>query len=216
MGEAHDVGGLLRGSYPVNLVLTGRDVLLVGGGKVATAKARNLCGVGALVHVVAPRVSPELAELAVSVERRPYRAGDLAHRWLAVAATDDPRVNRRVFLDGEAAGVWVNAADDPANCSVTLPAVVRRGDLLVTVSTGGASPAVASWLRTRIDRSLGPEFDELVRLVADVRSAVMAQGRPTEGLDWRAALDSGMLDLVREGRLEDARAQLVTLLAPPE
>lgn len=208
--------GLVRVSYPVNLLLEGRDVLLVGGGAVATGKGRGLVRVGALVHVVAPVVGDDLAALATSVARRPYRSGDLEGRWLAVAATDDPAVNRRVFLDGEAAGVWVNAADDPANCSVTLPAAVRRDDLLVTVSTGGASPAVASWLRARIDAALGPEFDVLVRLVADARSAVIAQGRATEGLDWRSALDSGMLELVREGRLNDARARLEAVLAPRE
>jgi siroheme synthase-like protein len=122
-------------------------------------------------------------------------------------------VNRAVFKDCEAAGVWVNAADDPDNCSVTLPSVMRRGALMIAVSTSGRSPALSSWMRTRLEASLGPEYETLLELLATERDAIRATGRSTEGLDWRSALDSGMLELIREGQLNKARERLQACLS---
>jgi precorrin-2 dehydrogenase/sirohydrochlorin ferrochelatase len=102
----------------------------------------------------------------------------------------------------------VNSADDPEHCTVTLPARVRQGSILVTVSTEGRSPAVASWLRRQIETQLGPEHETLLDLVATEREAIRAQGRSTEGLDWQRALDSGMLDLIRQGRTDEAKELL--------
>jgi precorrin-2 dehydrogenase / sirohydrochlorin ferrochelatase len=199
--------------YPVNLVVAGRPCLVVGGGRVAVAKTRGLVEAGAVVTVVAPVVDPALRDLGVVVEERPYRRGEVAAYRLAIAATGDPAVNQQVYDDGEAAGVWVNAADDPARCSVILPARVRQGRLTVTVSTGGHSPAVASWLRDRLAEELGPEYDQLIGLLAEARTEVQARGLGTERLDWKAALDSGILDLIRAGRLEAAKERLRACLS---
>ena len=201
-------------AYPVNLLLTGRSVLVVGGGAVAAEKARGLLAAGAVVHVVATVVSPEVQSLEVTWEARPYARGEVGGYRLAVACTDDPSANQAVFDDGEAAGIWVNAADDPERCAYTLPARLDQGRLLVTVSTGGHSPALASWLRDQLAGQLGPEYDTLIDLLAEARAGLVAQGRPTLGADWRSALDSGMLDLVRAGRIDEAREQLQTALAP--
>jgi siroheme synthase-like protein len=198
--------------YPVNLVVAGRRCLVVGGGRVALQKVQGLADAGADVTVVAPDVEPAIEPLA-TVERRPYRRGEVAGYRLAIAATGDPEVNQQVYDDGEAAGVWVNSADDPERCSVTLPAQLRRGRLTVTVSTAGHSPAVASWLRDRLGEELGPEYDALIGLLSEVRNEVRAEGRSTEGLDWRRALDSGILDLVRAGRLEDAKERVSACLS---
>jgi precorrin-2 dehydrogenase / sirohydrochlorin ferrochelatase len=201
--------------YPVNLLLAGRRVLVVGGGNVAAGKVQGLLDAQAVVHVVAPRVGDAIRALPVTWDERPYEGGEVAGYRYAVAATDDPAVNKAVFDDGEAAGVFVNAADDPANCSATLPARIRRGRLLVTVSTGGHSPALAAWLRRRFEDELGPEYDVLIDLLAEQRESARAAGRSTEEMDWRAALDSGMLELVRDGRLDDARALLAAALGLP-
>ena len=199
--------------YPVLLRLAGRSCLVVGGGRVALGKVRGLLAVDARVTVVAPDVLDELAALdGVTVVRRAYEAGDLAGHRLAIAATDDPAVNHQVFLDGEAAGVWVNSADDPANCAFTLPAVVRQGPITVAVSTGGHSPALSTWLRDRLAAELGPEHEVLLQLLAERRQALRSEGIPTEGLSWQQALDSGMLDLVREGRVAEARELLQACL----
>ena len=108
-----------------------------------------------------PGRAPRSGPTGCPVEERPYRRGDVAGYRLVVAATDDPATNRAVFEDGEAAGVWVNSADDPASCSFTLPSVVRRGPIMVTVSTGGHSPALATWLRGHVEDELGPEYEIL-------------------------------------------------------
>ena len=203
--------------YPVNLVVAGRPCLVVGGGRVAVTKVTGLLDAGAQVTVVAPEVDPRLEELAgegtVAVERRPYRRGEAAGYRFVIAATGESAVNQQVYEDGEAAGVWVNSADDPERCSAILPARVRQGRLTVTVSTGGHSPAVASWLRERLAAELGPEYDQLIELLAEARHEVQSQGLATEQFDWKRALDSGILDLLRAGRPEEAKERLRACLS---
>ena len=195
--------------YPVNLRVAGRRCLVVGGGAVALDKARGLLECGAQVQVVAPDVRAELRDLpGVTTVERAYEPSDLEGCRLVIAATNDPEVNAAVHADGEAAGIWVNSADDPDHCTFTLPARVRQGRLLVTFATGGHSPAVAPWLRRRFSEEFGPEYDILIGMVGDARDAIRASGRSTEGLDWQAALDSGMLGLIREGRMEEAKERL--------
>jgi precorrin-2 dehydrogenase/sirohydrochlorin ferrochelatase len=200
--------------YPVKLVVAGRRCLVVGGGAVAASKAVELLACGAVVHVVASEVGPEVAALeGLTSEERPYRAGEVEGYRFVVAATDDPGVNRAVFLDGERHGVWVNSADDPESCSVMLPARIRRGPLLVTFATGGASPALARWLRRRFEPVFGPEYEVLVELVAAERARLLAEGRHVSGGDWQPALDSGMLELIREGNLAEAKERLQACLS---
>ena len=200
--------------YPVNLVLQGRSCLVVGGGKVALRKIEGLLACGARVHVIAPEIDSEIKALPrITADERPYRQGDVEGHRLVIAATDDSAVNEAVFLDADEAGVWVNGADDPAHCSFTLPSVVRRGSLLLTVSTGGRSPALATWLRGRLEAEIGPEYEVLLDLLSGEREKLKAQGRSTEGLDWHKALDSDMLALIRTGHLNSARERLQTCLS---
>lgn len=197
--------------YPVNLVVEGRRVLVVGGGRVAAGKVRRLVESGADVTVVAPDISDEIAAMNVTLERRPYAHGEVAGYRLAITATGTP-VDAQVFAEGEAASVWVNAADDPAHCSFTLPAVARRGPISVAVSTDGLSPALASWLRGRFESELGPEYETLLGILLERRQALRSEGTPTEGLAWREALDSGLLELVKQGRIVEARERLQACL----
>lgn len=199
--------------YPVNLILRGERCLVVGGGQVALGKVRGLVNAEAAVHVVAPRVADEVRALdGVTFEERRYREGEVQGYRLVVTATDDPEVNAAVYADGEAAGVWVNSADDPKNCRFTLPALVRRGPIMVTVATGGHSPAMATWLRRHIEAQLDDDFLTLVDLVAERRAELRGAGVPTEGLSWQELLDSGMLELVRAGQLDQARERLQACL----
>lgn len=199
--------------YPVNLLVAGRRCLVVGGGPIAARKAEGLLACGATVHVVASEVGADMRALDVTWDERPYQTGDLAGSRLVVTATGVAEVDAAVFADGEAAGIWVNSADDPVNCSFTLPAVVRRGPVVLTVSTGGHSPALAVWLKERIGAEVGPEYEVLAALLSDERAAVRAQGRSTEGMDWRSALDSDMLDLIRSGRVQQAKERLQACLS---
>lgn len=181
--------------YPVFLDLAGVSVLVVGGGTVALRKVGGLAEAGAVVTVVAPEVRPELVALAAAVERRAYVAGEAAGYQLVITATDDPAVNAHVAADAGAAQVWVNSADDPDNCSFILPAVARRGHVTVAVSTGGASPALAAHVRTRIEQEvLTPAVEAAANELARQRAEIHAAGGSTEAVSWaervRAALDS--------------------------
>jgi precorrin-2 dehydrogenase / sirohydrochlorin ferrochelatase len=199
--------------YPVNLIVKGRPCLVVGGGPVAAQKAAALLACGAEVHVVAEEVGPDVRALAVTWEERSYSLGEVSDYRFVVAAADSAATNAAVFEDGEAAGVWVNSVDDPDHCSATLPAIMRRGSLMVTVSTGGRSPAIASWLKERLAAEIGPEYEVLVDLLAAEREAVRANGRSTEGLNWQKALDSDMLELIKNGQVADARERLQACLS---
>ena len=181
-------------SFPVDLRLAGRPVLVVGGGEIAARKARGLLDAGALVTMVAPHfAAPSLALPGVERLCRRYRPGDLAGRWWVTTAVDDADVTAAVARDAEAAGIFCNAADRPEHCTATLPAVLRDGDLTVAVSTAGRSPAAASWVRDRIGRLLGPRPGRLVERAAAVRDRVR-RSSTSEGLDWAALLDLLAID----------------------
>ena len=173
--------------YPVMLDLAGADVLVVGGGAVAARKVAGLVQAGARVTVIAPTVRDDIA--AERVERRPFAVGDVAGRTLVFTCTDDPAVNAAVAAACRAANVWVNSADDPANCTFALPAVARAGRIVVAVGSGGASPALAQHVR---DRVAGEILDERIAAAAEAlaaeRDAIHAAGGSTEGVDWAARL----------------------------
>jgi siroheme synthase-like protein len=213
--------------FPVGLALEGRPCLVVGGGPVAARKVAALLECRARVTMVAPEVHVALGLLSeqgviqavdgppLDVRLRPYAAGEAAAYRLAVTATGIPEVDAAVHRDAEAAGVWVNSADDPARCSFQLPAVWRSGPVAVAVSTGGASPALASWLRDRVAEALGPSVGVLADLLSEARAELRAAGRSTEEVDWRAVFAGPVPALVAEGRLAEARAELAAALPRP-
>jgi siroheme synthase-like protein len=206
----------LRG-YPVNLLVEGRRCVVVGAGRVAARKVDALLDAGAQVHVVAPKIGDEVRGLAdggrVTVAEREFEPADLDGAWLVTTTADDPAVNRTVFEAGTERGLWVNSADDPDHCSFTLMSVVRRGDLVVTIGTDGRSPALAAWLKQRLGDELGPEYETLLEVLSEAREAMRASGRSSEDADWKRALDSGMLDLIRAGRVGDAKELLRSCLS---
>jgi uroporphyrin-III C-methyltransferase / precorrin-2 dehydrogenase / sirohydrochlorin ferrochelatase len=149
-------------SYPLSLDIAGRLAVVVGGGVVATRRVRALVDAGAVVHVVAPRVSDELADLAtggvIAVHPRPYAPGDLAGAWLAHAATDSPAVNAQVAADAEDLRVWCVRADDAQASTARTPAVARGGDVTVAVTSGdpGRSRALARAVALALDTGAFP------------------------------------------------------------
>lgn len=179
--------------YPVFLDLAGVRVLLVGGGAVACRKAGSLADAGAMITVVAPAVLAELEAMAADVHRRPYVAGEVAAYQLVITATDDVAVNAQVAADARAAGVWVNSADDPTNCTFILPAVARRGLVTVAVSTGGASPALAGHLRSQIaDEVLTPAVEAAAVDLARQRAVIHEAGGSTESVEWVARVRAAL------------------------
>ncbi len=202
--------------YPVNLLVTGRRCVVVGAGRIAARKIESLLEAGADVTVVAPDVGETVrawaAEGRIRLVERPFTEADVDDAWLVITATDDPEVNRAVFVAGEARRIFVNSADDPANCSFTLMSVVRRGDIVVAIGTNGRSPALATFLKDHVRDEMGPEYETLLELLSEAREEMRSAGRSSEDADWRAAIDSGILELIREGRESEAREQLRSCL----
>ena len=143
--------------------------MVVGGGEVANRKARKLLQARAKVVVVSPEVKPELASIAAEVRRRPYRKGDLEGAFLVFAVTDVREVNAAVALEARERGIPINVADKPSEGDFALPSVLRRGQLQVAVSTGGASPALARRIRQELEDAFGFEWAGVVESLRRAR-----------------------------------------------
>ncbi|OQA43273.1 MAG: Siroheme synthase [Chloroflexi bacterium ADurb.Bin325] len=196
-------------SYPI--VLTGPlTAAVIGGGPVAERKTQGLLQAAATVTVVSPQLTPALEQWAragrLTAIRRAYRPGDLRGARLAVAATNDPAVNAAVADEADERGCPVNVVDDPSRCTFHTPAVVRRGEVVIGVSTGGASPALARRLRGEIEAILGPEYEPLADILARLRLRLRdpESGASRAAPAWDRLIDE-LLPLLRAGEDRAAR-----------
>lgn len=193
---------------PLLVDMTGRLCVVVGGGAIGGRRARTLADAGADVRVVDPSPSATVEDLAragrARVERRPYSTGDLDGAVLVVVATGNPKVDAEVRHDARAAGVLSNVASDAEECEVVFPSVIRRGAVSVALTTGGASPAVASRLRDVVGDAVGPEWGELVALLGDLRPEL--RRRYPDSDERRRAVDRLMDSRVMELLAGDDRA----------
>ncbi len=205
----------LANSYAVNLLVEGKPCLVVGAGHVAVGKIRGLVRSKAVVTVVGPWVHPDIAAMDVTVEQRPYRSGEVGDYWLAITCTDDPAVNAQVFSEGEAARVWVNSADDIQNCAWILPAVARKDELSIAISTSGKSPAMASWMRRGFEKKLDG-YLQLLYVLAEIRSEAKSVLGTSELPGWRSAMDAGVDQLVAQGNVDEAKSIVRSHLGLPE
>lgn len=170
--------------YPLFLNLEGRTCLVVGGGGVARRKIEPLLASGAKVVVVAPEIQSAIETLAVEerldLRRRPFEPEDLAGCVLVIAATSDEETNRRVFASARSRGVLCNVVDAPALCDFHVPAVVRRGDLRIAVSTAGKSPAFASRVRRELERLYPERAGAALERLGRIRASTLARPDLTE------------------------------------
>jgi siroheme synthase-like protein len=203
--------------YPAILMLDGRLGVVIGGGAVGERKVRTLLDAGAKVRVITPVATPRLQKLAdegrIELSVRPYRRGDIKGAAVVIASTDERTVNQAIYEEALDEGVPVNVVDDPPHCTFIAPSIVRRGDLMIAISTGGTNPAMAVRIRERLEKEFGPEyeayFDLIKRLKAEVDQANTQQDRADA---WYRVVDSNVLDLVRAGKIDKAYARAVELL----
>jgi uroporphyrin-III C-methyltransferase/precorrin-2 dehydrogenase/sirohydrochlorin ferrochelatase len=165
--------------YPTFLRLTGRRVVLVGGGRVAAGKLQSLLAEGAQVTVVAPEIRPELGQPGVVLEQRGFEDADLNDAWYVVAAAP-PDVNRQVLVAAERRHVFVNAVDDPPNATAYAGGVVRRDGVTIAISTDGRAPALAGLLREALDAWLPGDLDEWMSAADQARRMWKRDGVPME------------------------------------
>ena len=161
--------------YPIHLNVTGKKCVIIGGGKVAYRKACSLKGSGADVVVVSPEVCPEMVnEEGLVLIKKEYEECFLDGALLVIAATDNEAINKKVTEDAEKRNIIVNVVDYPERCSFIVPSTINRGDLCISISTGGASPAVAKRIRGELEAVFGKEYEEYLDLLTEMRSLAMS------------------------------------------
>ena len=162
--------------YPAMINIENRKAAVIGAGEVALRKVQDLLDAGALVKVIAPQFHPAFADLKEIFEERleclerSYNKGDISGSMLVFSATDDQNVNKAVFEDAAEFNILINAVDDPPNCSFFVPSFIRRGDLIVTVSTSGASPAFAARMRRELEEHIPTGVEEALAGLRTVRA----------------------------------------------
>ena len=205
--------------YPMFVDLEGRRCLVVGGGPVATEKVEKLVDHGAVVRLVTPEATPELVAMvasgAIAEHRaRAYRPEDLEGCFLVIAATNLDAINRMIWQDAEARNMVCNVVDVPPLCNFIVPSIVRRGELALAVSTGGASPVVAKHIRRHLDETFGPEWEGLVSLLRDVRDELKVRYRdmPSRRDAVERLMETDIVRRLAEGDEEGARELAVRVL----
>jgi siroheme synthase-like protein len=206
--------------YPAILLLEGKRAVVIGGGAVGERKVRTLLDAGALVTVITTEATAGLRALAssssVSLVERAYERGDLSGAAVVVAATDDTNVNQLVFEEATSLGIPVNVVDDVERCTFIAPSIIRRGDLVLAISTGGVNPALAVRIRERLELQFGEEYASYLALISRLKSSIALGGTQDErAAAWYRVVDSDVFDLVRTGHVAEAEALARTLLLSP-
>src|SRR5271166_6248978 len=164
--------------FPMFLKLEGKRCLVVGAGKVGEPKIASLLDTGARIHVVALEAAATVHDWAkagkIILELRAFAAEDLDGTFLAIVATASPALNESIYREAQRRGVLCNVVDVPEYCDFYYPAVVRRGDLQIAISTNGQSPSLAQKLRQQLERQFGPGYAEWVAELGETRRLVLA------------------------------------------
>ena len=203
--------------YPVCLDVKQRNCLVVGGGSVGFRKALGLEKCGARVRVVSPEFSPQFnahQSRGIQLQSRAYQTSDLEGTFLVFAATDNADLNREVMDDAKARGVLCCLADRPECSDFILPAVVEQGDLVLSVSTSGASPALARKIKQDISRMFGPEYAVFLKLMKQIRQRLLAEGHDPSGHRqvFTTLAGSDIPELIRSGNIQQIDSILTGLL----
>lgn len=204
--------------YPVHLNIQNRPCLVVGGGSVGTRKVQSLLGCGARVTVVSRVASDQLQRLQharkIILRERPYQSDDLEGMFLVIGATNDEKLNRQISEDAEDRNMLCNIADRPEVCNFILPSVVQRGDLVITISTSGKSPALAKKIRKTLETQFGAEYAELLLLMGAIRKKLLSKAHAPEAHKkiFEQLINGELLELMREEKSEEINSLLNQIL----
>ncbi|MCK5070424.1 MAG: bifunctional precorrin-2 dehydrogenase/sirohydrochlorin ferrochelatase [Desulfocapsa sp.] len=204
--------------YPVNLDISGMRCLVVGGGSVASRKIASLLPCGAVLSVISPEVCPYIENLAGSGllqwKSRGYKTGDLDDVKLVFAATNRPEIQTQIVKEARLAGIFTNVIDMPEACTFQVPASFRQGELLFTVSTAGGSPALAAQIKRDLEKNYGPEYGQLVAMMADLRKGIVnSNNNPVEHKRvFEKLINNDILECIREQRWSKLSTMLQQIL----
>lgn len=200
--------------YPVNLDLQKRKCLVVGGGKVAERKIEGLLECGALVKIISPDLTPKLQEIVqagqVDYSYQEFQEKDLEGIFLVIGATNVSAVNEQVAQAALANNILVNIVDAAPLSNFIVPSTHRQGLLSISISTGGASPALAAKIRREIGKSYGQEYAEFLELLQEFRSQVIGKypNQKDRKKVFQSIIDSDILELIREGNQEKVKERI--------
>jgi precorrin-2 dehydrogenase/sirohydrochlorin ferrochelatase len=191
--------------YPIYLQLHEQPSVVIGGGKIAEGKVEGLLTAGAKVSIVSPDLTSRLSELVKQDQivhiARTYQPGDLTGAFMVICATDQNEINHQVWQEASANGQLVNVVDDTPRCNFIAPAILRKGDLTIAISTAGKAPALAVRLKERLQEEIGPEYERFLELSGQLREP-LARHVPdfeTRKALWYQIVDSEVLDLLARG-----------------
>ncbi len=206
--------------YPVFLNLAGKRCVIIGGGTIAQGKIGGLLQAGCQITVISPDATPGIRQAAqrgdITWLERTYQPGDMEGAFIGVAATNVWHVNREIFEEAERLGVLLNVVDDPDLCSFIAPSVVKREPVTLAISTGGASPALARKLRETLVHAEALEWADLADVLAQARRIIKEQRVVVDPERWQCCITRNLLDMVRDGRGQEALDLLLSQLLNPE
>lgn len=204
--------------YPIFLELEGKIALVIGGGRVSERKIETLLSYGASIDIVSKKLTDKLKGL-VEVGRirhlgEEFREAYLDSAFLVVAATDDKQLNHKVSERARERGLLVNAVDQPADCNFIVPSVVKRGDLLIAISTSGKSPALSKKIRRELERQFGREYETFLPLMGRLRKEILSKGlsQKENRRIFHEIVDSEILDALARNDLKAVESILRQIL----
>ena len=204
--------------YPVFLELDGKIALVVGGGKVAQRKVETLLECGASISIVSKELTHELKQLIEDSEVR-FLGEELKDEFfddafIVIAATDDKDLNHNVSERARDRGLLVNAVDQPADCNFIVPSIVKKGDLLIAISTSGKSPALSKKIRKRLEVQFGNEYETFLNLMGRLRKEILAMGLAQEENSriFHEVVDGGIMEALARGDREEVESTLAKIL----
>jgi precorrin-2 dehydrogenase/sirohydrochlorin ferrochelatase len=203
--------------FPVYLELRDRPCVVIGGGAVAERKALSLLEAGADVTIVSPTLTQKLQELSIAGKinhlQKSYDEKDLSGEFLVIAATNSPEINRRVAQECKKRHLLVNVAVPPEESSFIVPSIVERGELLIAISTSGASPALSRKIRQELEEKYGPEYELYLNKLSAIRKRIIEEIADANKRKQvlQAIVDSDVLDLLKQGKTHEAEYRLAEI-----
>ncbi len=202
--------------YPIYLDIKDRKCVVIGGGDVAYRKAVSLKDAGAQVVVISPEFSQEFSkEGGLTLLQQKYEERCLEGATLVIAATNDKEINQRVWEEARRHGLLVNVVDQPQLCNFIVPSVVNRGELQISISTGGASPALARRMRQELENRFGPEYGDFIELLSklrpEVRSHIANEAKRQKVMERLSSPD--ILDIIRTKGTKEAENEMRRIIS---
>jgi len=204
--------------YPACLDIKGKKCVVVGGGEVAERKVNLLLRCGADITIISPDLTEGLEEFSLNGEikyiKDEFKEKHLKNAFLVIGATDNHKVNLKIYKEGSKNEILVNIADSPDLCNFTVPSVVERGELVIAISTGGKSPSLSKKIREELEARYGIEYAEFLKMIGELRERIlhMIPDKNKREEIYKKLVYSDIIDLIKNGNGESARRRVEKII----